>query len=737
MNSTVRPISESTLKTDLNDLAHSLVRELAMAAKKVSIYGKDHPVSQKAVAKPFVFLSQIFHYRQFVNIDLQKGNLFLMNIRLKDSVFNEQVIQLMQMQDLVSIMVGASITSDEFTTFVDRFVRRLPPTSPDYRIADFLSRSRIESIEVDTERSAGLFENRRQYRGDLTGEFTVKRIVLDLLPDDIETLGACLSASPDRLLELNIDFHPPVVSYIIPEKIVCLPVDTLRDQLSAWARNVKGAAEKGKTDALDSFLAVMKLLGHHPKRNEIVADIDADVIRSLGGKSGGDDPRSETGKIRTESRLLVQEVLDKIFVPGGHATETPVFLDAFERLLKTGQHDQAVNILDYLLDRLTDSNPDFRQRALELMSGAVSAISSVTNMVVLDQAVGLTLQRLNAREETYEFSELLYILFSKSLQDQRFDLLARLTAGMASRRQVKGSVVIFDSMAVKKAFENINRSEAVQQMVTELMRANHDQTEFLKQTMVAIGSEEIAMALSEIIAHPIRQIRQVCLRILSEMGKATLRVFSAILVDDSWFERPADRHELPDQQWYVVRNSIFVLGLLHDPEAIISLRLRLNDKDARIRREIVSALEKIGGEEAVDLLGLMAEDTEREIAESAVIAIGLIGTEEAVPLLNDIVRRNQSVALRYIHALGKIGGQDAYKTLSGLLLDENALADLAAGKFAKDDLRVAIIKALGTIGIPEARQSLQEFQKSLTMAQKLLFKNSPVQKTLSEVLARK
>jgi HEAT repeat protein len=194
---------------------------------------------------------------------------------------------------------------------------------------------------------------------------------------------------------------------------------------------------------------------------------------------------------------------------------------------------------------------------------------------------------------------------------------------------------------------------------------------------------------------------------------------------------------MPDGKWYVVRNSIFVLGLLQDNEALVSLRLRLNDKDARVRREIISTLEKISGEEAVDLLGLMADDSERENAEAAVIAIGLIGTEEAIPLLKHIVRRNPSVALRFIYALGKIGGDDARDLLVQLLHADNALTDLAAGKFSKDELRVAIIKALGAIGDSTSLDALKDFQKNLSVAQKLLFKNSPVQKTINEVLAKR
>lgn len=736
-SSTTPRISESTLKTDLNDLAHSLVRELAMAAKKVSIYGKDHPSSERAVAKPFVFLSQIFHYRRFVNIDLLKGHLYMMNIRLKESVFTEQVLQMMQMQDITMLLIDATVTSEEFTTFVDRFVRRVSPADPNYRIADFLKRARISNIEVDSERSARLFENRKQYRGDLTGDFTVKRIIFDLLADDLKVLAENLSAGPDHLLNQGIDFYPPAVAYVIPEKIITMPADRVREQLITWAKELKEQKSHSDNSGADLFLTVMKLLANHPKRSEIVADLDEEMLRSMASHSGTSGLTGETGKIKIQSRQQIQVVLDDLFDDGPPAADTPSFLDAFERLLKTGQHDEAITTLDFLLDRLSDSKPDFRQRSLDVLTASVRVISPLTNAAVLEQAVGLTLQRLSAREETYEYSELLYALFEKCLADARFDLLARLTTGMASRKQVTGSVVVYDGMAMKKAFENINRPSRVNALVTELMRANHDQTEYLKKTMVAIGSEEIALALSEIIAHPIRQVRQVCLRILSEMGKATLRVFSRILIDDAWFERPADRHELPDAKWYVVRNSIFVLGLLQDTEALVSLRLRLNDKDARVRREIITTLEKIGGDDAVDLLGLMADDSERENAEAAVIAIGLIGTAEAIPLLKHIVRRNPSVAMRFIYALGKIGGEEARDLLVQLLHADNALTDLATGKFSKDELRVAIIKALGAIGDKVSIGALKDFQKNLSVAQKLLFKNSPVQKTISEVLARR
>ena len=95
MNSSMRNVNESMLRADLSDLGHSFVRELATASKKLAIYGSTHPVAQKAIVRPFVFLGQVFHYRRYLNINLHQGYLYVMNIRLKETVFNRQLIELM------------------------------------------------------------------------------------------------------------------------------------------------------------------------------------------------------------------------------------------------------------------------------------------------------------------------------------------------------------------------------------------------------------------------------------------------------------------------------------------------------------------------------------------------------------------------------------------------------------------------------------------------------------------
>ncbi|MCB2202120.1 HEAT repeat domain-containing protein [bacterium] len=737
MNKTlVRPISESTLKTDLNDLAHALVRETAMAAKKVAIYGNAHPVAEKAIAKPFVYLSQVFHYRHFVTLNLQRGFLHLSNIRLKDSVFTAQLIQLMQMQEIQAILFRDTITQEDFAKFLDRLVHRTPSHNVNARIIELLRKDGVESIEVNSELSVQLFEEQKQYRGDVDGDFTIKRLALDQVGEDIRVLAELQTADSEALLKRGIDFYPEIIAYVIPEKIISMSANRLQQQLSRWADELKTTDCGDRDRQLSRFMSIIQVIERHPQRKEIVSDIDPETVKSITGATMNMDRSSATGRIKIESRTQLEIILETVFTTGSKRYGTAEFTDAFERLTRTGQQAAAIETLNYLIERMTDTDPDFRQRALDLATSAVDSLKSPTDDTVLGKAVDALVNRLATHRETYEFSELISSVFAKCMAQSRYDLTARLTGEMARRRQVVDGVTVYDSMAVKKGFGNINSPVVIRQLVDEIMRASNPRLEHVRGTMVAIGSEDIALALAEIIAHPLRSVRQQSLRILAELGKSSLRVFTRILVDDTWFEREQGRMELPDARWYVVRNSIFVLGNLNDPEGVVPLRLRISDSDPRVRREIVRSLEKIGGEEAIDLLALMAEDHIRTIAEAAVIAIGVIGDRDAAPILIDIVRRNPEVSIRTILALGKIGGPQARDWLTASLVDDDRLSQMVTGKTAKDDVRAAIVRALGSIGDNECIESLKKYQSSLSTAQRIFFKNSPVQQALSEVLAR-
>lgn len=732
-------LTEARLKTSVNELVHAFVLELAMACKKLGIYGTGHPSGRIAVEKPFLVATRVFGFRAYLPLQAFRGQLYVCNIALKESVFSSQILQYMQVLDVTSLVLHREMSIREFTIFAERFVRKLRPDHPDYRLQDYLTRQGITCVDVNSQAGLVWFETQRQYRGDAEDDFSVRRILFDQLGDDPLRL-AKLYDLPDReLLQTGIDFDASIVRYLLPEKVATLPPDHLRGAAESLARNIQALPQQteDRTRLLDQYSSLFKLIELHPARERIVRSLDDAGIHVGPGARSEVQGDTSADRIRNQTAQRMEQLLEEQFAPGAERCETTPFLDSFERLCKTGQQDTAVRTLRRLIDLLHDPQPLYRQRALQLLDAAVEQLTAGPDAPVLEALVLQVSRDLSERRDTFEYSELVRLLFARLHQQYRFDLMAQLTSALGSRRHTDNDVVVYDSIAVKKAFESINRPEIVSSLINELITAEHEKGAALRVTLTNLGSDEVALGLSRIIAHPIRQVRQQSLRILAELGKASLRVFSRILMDDTWFDRDPERHELPDAKWYTVRNSIFVLGSLRDPEGIVPLRLRISDRDIRVRREIVSSLEKIGGEDAIDLLGMMAEDHAREIRETAIAAIGVIGNAETAPMLIDLGRRSPVDLVRIVAVLGKLGGTESASFLTRLLEDDSELTSLAAGRVAKDELRTAVVRALGQIGSSTAIESIKRFQANQSSTQKIFLLNSPLGRVISDILSKK
>lgn len=737
MNRSTAPITEASLNLDLNEQVHSFARELAMACRKMSIYGPGHPLAHKAVEKPFFLLSTILKHKQFLNLNVQNGLLYLLNIRLKDSVFNGQILQILQTLDVNAVIFLRGIDVSQFSCFVESAVTRELAHESSAGLAAHLKGKNITTVEINTERAFDMFEQGKQYRGDVTGDYSLRRFVLNQMGNDLAALAMMVDAPDEVLLKLGIDFDSDIIQYLLPEKIASLPAEKIRTQLMELAGRLNSAEKStSETDKMSSvYMSLFKLVECHPNREEILSDLESNAGPARRA-SDVPNPKSQTGQIKIQSQEQIETLIEKIFASGNRNFEVAEFCDSFGRLLKTGQQPKAQRVMWDLLKFMSAADPEYREKALNLSGAIVENISPEVGLGVITASVNAVQAALKEKIETYEYSEFIWKLFQACHRGDLYELMARLTQGMAERRKINENVTVYDSMAVKKAFENISRPDVIQQLITELVGSHAERSAFLKDSLINIGTEEVAFGLARIISHPSRTVRQLTLKILAELGKSSLKVFTRVLNEDKMFEREVDRRELPDERWYVVRNSIFVLGSIHDEQGVSALRIRMSDTDFRVRREIVRALEKIGGEDAIDCLTVMAEDNIKEIREAAIIAIGLLGDSKHTPLMIDLAKRMPGESARSVTALGKLGGPEAKAFLGELLIDNGKLAELTDGKVSRDDLRVAVVKALAEIGDDEAIQRIRQFHEAQSGASKLLFKNSQVNRVVSEVLSR-
>ncbi len=731
-----KSFDETIIKANLNELAHTFVRELGLACRKVAIYGRQHPMAQRAIEKPFFALDKIFRFRNHANLNRYQGELYALNIALKPSVFTDEIDSYMKVFEAEAILFNRKVTIHELGAFIGHFVKKVALSDYENLLHTYLEKNNITSIEVNTARAFKFFESQRKYRGNVLGDYSVKHLVEEQLGNTIELLIDINTSGQEALDARGIDFTLEVVNSVIPEKFAAFSKGAVIKTLTNLIDLLHQQQSRSQQETLmRTYKSLYSLVDYHPQRDAIVADLEEYLSAHKLPPDITKELSSPVGAIRVASIEQIDDILGDFFSSERKYTLDD-FCQAFQRLLKTGQREKAADIMDAMLGKLASPEREARQNALQLLVCSIGLMNHVTDRYVVESMIRLITADLSRHVETYEYSEVIWKLAEWCLAARHFELLAELMAALAQQRHFEGEVTVYDSMAVKKVYEYINRREIIDDLINNMIKADYETSRHIRRVLVALGSEEVAAALAEIISHPIRQVRQQALKVLAELGKASLNVFSRILFDDTMFEREGNRLELPDSKWYIIRNSIFVLGSLGDPAGIVPLRLRFDDSDVRVRREIISALEKIGGEDACDMLVLMADDSVKEIRERAVQAVGAIGTPDIVPQLIDLIRRNPAVALRSIQALGRIGGDEARTFLSDLLKNDAELAALASGKTSKEELRVAIIQALGRIGDKKAIETIKGYKENLSASQKLFFKKSPVNKVISEILSR-
>ncbi|GMR14035.1 MAG: hypothetical protein BMS9Abin29_2264 [Gemmatimonadota bacterium] len=160
---------------------------------------------------------------------------------------------------------------------------------------------------------------------------------------------------------------------------------------------------------------------------------------------------------------------------------------------------------------------------------------------------------------------------------------------------------------------------------------------------------------------------------------------------------------LEDSRWFVVRNGVMVLGEVGGSTAVSFLTTTLAHADARVRRETVISLAKIGGEDAGILAIGMLGDPDADVRAGAVRAVGVLKVERALrPLLELLDEEEEdSVVEEVLRSLGQLGDPSAVPSLE----------KRAVGSFLRKpptDVRVAAYTALGAIGTPHAMSLVEE-----------------------------
>ncbi len=703
-------LSEENLNTDINSLSREFVHDFFVVCRKAGIYSVHHPMVTKAVSRPFMSLQKVFQFKKYFCFFLREGELFANNILMKDVGVSDYLKEKMYELEITSVLFADDINASDLETFIDRFVKRVPTTSGDYFIQKYLENRKVGSIKINDPAADKLFRTGLHYRNDVGEDHTVRRIVANYFSGDtglaVDVLSSDFEDTADLAEATGIDYHMELIRHILPEKFAQSLPSELLDIADDILTGSPGLDESGGI----KMERLTKACDYHSKRDEILEKIREKFIERGVDEKLFARSLSQVGSLKLEAAHAVDKIYSLIFSNGFETGLYGEFHDAFIRLVRTRQMGKAAGMAEVIIEQLASDSAFFRQHAIYLLEDIIKSVLSVGEYDFFDVILRHTQSLFTQGRETFEFSQVVSLLLRTMLSLRRFEPVAAFLDILKAGRKIEYGTTVYDSVTIKRIFDDLNNTELINRLACELEQPGNNMIKPVRDILAAIQSEGVALRLAGIVTHSERSIRQHSLKVLSELGWPAVKVFSDIVRDESNFFRADNRHELPDKQWFLVRNAIFVLGNLGSPQACNAMRLRLADPDVRVRRELVSALEKIGGDEAVDLLMILSEDVDQVVREAAIIALGLFRRSDMVPFFADLLLRYKGEVSRIITAIGNTGSDEGRVFLSDLVKDDERLKSIASGKAPVKEIRQMIIKAMEKMGDDEAAKEAEELK---------------------------
>lgn len=308
------------------------------------------------------------------------------------------------------------------------------------------------------------------------------------------------------------------------------------------------------------------------------------------------------------------------------------------------------------------------------------------------QAQALDLQKLLALldEETDD------LRFRNRLQE--LIPLLRLNLVAENSELVLRAMALLCRNATAPQYSEVRRAHALNALG---QLATDELTDYLAAALLAReSSDKVRKLVVNILTFlSDKVVRRLMFLLAEEAVSANRKLLADVLVKTGAAAVPVLLEHLFDERWYVVRNTVAILGEIRIQDAVPHLTPLLEHNDIRVRRETVRALTKIGGQRAVGILLKAAESSDQDLSRQALLSLGAIRAASAIPTLLKLIEQPElsrgavDIKKDAIRALGEIRSREAVPSLLRILARRALLR-----RALNDELRAAAAAALGEIG---------------------------------------
>jgi HEAT repeat protein len=187
--------------------------------------------------------------------------------------------------------------------------------------------------------------------------------------------------------------------------------------------------------------------------------------------------------------------------------------------------------------------------------------------------------------------------------------------------------------------------------------------------------------------------------LLKEMGRGSSLPFTA---------------RLADPRWFLVRNVVHILGEIGDTAVVPALRDVAKHPDARVRKELVRTLMRLGSPDCESMIIESLGDADRGVQEAAVSSLSVLRGERSEGIILGILTKaapygslDSGVREEAVASAGRMGMQPAIQPLIDMLTKKAFI-----GHAEPTSVRIAAVQALGALGGDLALETLRAVAQS-------------------------
>ncbi|MCB1155327.1 HEAT repeat domain-containing protein, partial [bacterium] len=379
--------------------------------------------------------------------------------------------------------------------------------------------------------------------------------------------------------------------------------------------------------------------------------------------------------------------------------------------------------INQLLDDIGRGKPENRVHALENLAKMADMAISKNKDTTINEMVTRLNERIWFKERDIDVNAQIFdvlVDFFKALI-----VAYKHTAAMEIIRQIEKLDRTLDNLpddkqdnytrALKElcatSFVQASAEATVEVLMRELESDVMSIADQAMKILETLRTEQVVEQLLEGFKNDSRTTRNRCFQTLMAIGPKALEVCVwkvKNLDDPSMFPRRDTVGTLDDSAFYVARNAIDLIAKLGGASEMDVLRKAASDKDARVRREVLSAMPKVDATEAGHMAANFLQDPSKDVVEVAINTLGMLQDQSAAGKLIDLFYADPDIRAAVINALGKIGGKEAEE----LMLPATRFrfgGHLVQIYKTNEELRLLAIRNLGLLGREPARNALKKF----------------------------